>query len=140
MLNRILMELYDEYANNNIEPLIEFSKKTFPQDGTDKLFVGCTLIMFSRAHDFKPRYDCDREQLLEIVSSIKQKIGNTNLLDFYLVRLNKHKGISKHFNNIFNDEELDKHVDLLIKYLNKFKPTFIEEIKKYNEKIDDFIK
>lgn len=29
MINRILMELYDEYINNNIEPLKEFAKKNF---------------------------------------------------------------------------------------------------------------
>ena len=73
MINRIIMELYDDYSNNNIDSLIEFSKKTFPSDGTAKLFVGCMIILFSRAQGFKPRYDCNREQLLSIVFSIKEK-------------------------------------------------------------------
>lgn len=29
MINRILMELYDDYEKNNIESLIEFAKKHF---------------------------------------------------------------------------------------------------------------
>mgnify|MGYP001624115819 CR=1 FL=1 len=29
MINRILMELYDDYEKNNIESLIEFAKKNF---------------------------------------------------------------------------------------------------------------
>lgn len=29
MINRILMELYDDYEKNNIESLIEFAKKKF---------------------------------------------------------------------------------------------------------------
>ena len=140
MINRILMELYDDYSNNNIEPLIEFSKKTLPSDGTDKLFVGCSLIMFSRAGGFKPRYDCNREQLLSIVYAVKEKKGNSNLLEIYINRINTKKGINKYFKNLFNDKNLDKHADLIIKYLEQFKPRFIEEIEKYEDKINDYIK
>ena len=53
MINRILMELYDDYEQGSIESLIEFTNKTFPKNGTDKLFVGCVLILFSRAGGFK---------------------------------------------------------------------------------------
>lgn len=140
MINRIIIELFDDYSNNNIESLIEFSKKTFPSDGTDKLFVGCMLIMFSRANGFKERYDCNREQLLSIVYSVKEKIGKSNLLEFYIDRLNSRKGINKYFNNIFNDANLEKHADLIIEYLEQFKPRFMEDIKKYEDKIDDYIK
>ena len=72
MINRILMELYDDYENGNIDSLIEFTKKTLPSDGTDKLFIGCTLIMFSRSS----RYYATREELLSIVKSAKDKIVN----------------------------------------------------------------
>lgn len=48
MINRILMELYDDYEKGSIDNLVEFTKKTFPQNGTDKLFIGCVLILFSR--------------------------------------------------------------------------------------------
>ena len=140
MINRIIMELYDDYSNNNIESLIEFSKKTFPSDKTDKLFVGCMLIMFSRANGFKARYDCNREQLLSIVYSVKEKIGKSNLLEFYIDILNTKKGINKYFNDVFNDVDLEKHADLIIKYLEQFKPKFIEDIKKYENKIDEYIK
>ena len=140
MINRIIMELYDDYSNNNIESLIEFSKKTLPSDGTDKLFIGCMLIMFSRANGFKARYDCNREQLLSIVFSIKEKIGTSNLLEFYIDRLNTKKGIKKYFNHVFNDVDLEKHVDLIIAYLEQFKPRFIEDIKQYENKIDEYVK
>ncbi len=140
MINRIIMELYDDYSNNNIESLIEFSKRTLPSDGTDKLFIGCMLIMFSRAHGFKARYNCNREQLLSIVYAVKEKIGESNLLEFYIDRLNTKKGINKYFNNVFNDVNLEKHADLIIKYLDQFKPRFIEDIKKYENKIDEYIK
>ncbi len=140
MINHIIMELYDDYSNNNIESLIEFSKKTLPSDGTDKLFVGCMLIMFSRANGFKARYDCNREQLLAIVYSVKEKIGNSNLLEFYIDRLNTEKGINRYFNNVFNDVNLEKHADLIIDYLEQFKPKFIDNIKKYEDKIDEYIK
>ena len=139
MINRILMELYDDYSNNNTESLIEFSQKTLPSDGTDQLFVGCSLIMFSRAHGFKERYDCNREQLLSIVYSVKEKIGNSNLLKFYIDRLNTKKGINKYFNNLFNDVDLEKHADLIIDYLEQFKPRFIDDIKKHRDKIDEYI-
>ena len=140
MINRIIMELYDDYSNNNIESLVEFSKKTLPSDGTDKLFVGCMLIMFSRANGFKARYDCNREQLLSIVYAVKEKIGKSNLLEFYIDIINTKKGINQYFNNVFNDASLEKHADLIITYLEQFKPRFIEDIKKYEDKIDKYIK
>ena len=140
MINRVIMELYDDYSNNNIESLIEFSKKTFPSDGTDKLFVGCMLIMFSRANGFKARYDCNREQLLSIVYAIKEKIVKSNLLEFYIDRLNTKRGINKYFNNVFNDPNLEKKAELIIKYLEQFKPRFIEDIKQYEDKFDEYIK
>lgn len=100
MINRILMELYDEYEKENIEPLKEFSNITFVNKNASIVFMGCTLIMFSKVHGLKPRYLCTREELLEIVLSIKQKINNTNLLEFYLDRINTKKGINKYFKKI----------------------------------------
>ena len=88
MIDRILMELYDDYEKGNIESLKKFANKTFPYDGTDKLFIGCTLILFSRANSFKPRYDATREKLLSIVLSSKEKIGNSNMLSFYIDSIN----------------------------------------------------
>lgn len=140
MIDRILMELYDDYEKGNIESLIDFTNKTFPSDGTDKLFIGCSLILFSQAGGFKPRYDSTREKLLSIVLSSKEKIGNTNLLAFYIDRINKDKGINKYLNDIVNDDKLDKYASTLINYLEQFKPKFVDNLKEeYADKIEDYI-
>ena len=139
MIDRILMELYDDYSKGNRESLINFAKKTFPSDGTEKLFIGCTLILFSRASGFKARYDCTREKLLSIVLSAKEKIGSSNLLAFYLDRINSQKGISKYLNKIVNSNHIDKYADLVIKYLEQFKPKFISELRDNDKKIREYI-
>ncbi len=138
MINRILMELYDDYEKNNIESLIEFARKTFPSDGTDKLFIGCTLILFSRCGGYKARYGATREALLSVVLSAKEKIGNTNLLTFYLDRVNTKKGINKYLKDIVNDKHVDQYVNLIIKYLEQFKPDFISEIKQ-NKNLGNYL-
>ena len=92
MINRILMEFYDDYCeNNNIDKLIDFANKTFPNDGTEKLFIGTVLILFSKAGGFKPRYFCTRENLLSVVLLAKEEISSSNLLAFYMKRLNDQK-------------------------------------------------
>ncbi len=140
MIDRILMELYDEYEKDNIEPLITFARRTFPTKETVNLFIGCTLIMFSKTGFFKPRYDSTREKLLSIVLSSKEKIGNTNLLAFYIDRVNKHKGINKYLNQIVKDDKLDEYADVIINYLEQFKPKFSQNLKRdYTDKIEDYI-
>ena len=137
MINRILMELYDGYENGNIDSLIEFTKKTLPSDGTDKLFVGCVLILFSRSSS---RYYASREELLSIVKAAKEKLGNSNYLAFYVDRVNQEKGISKYLKDIVNDKDIDKYADLIIEYLEQFKPKFVENLKKYNKhNVDRYI-
>lgn len=140
MINRLLMELYDDYEKNNIESLIEFAEKTFPQNGTDKLFVGCVLIMFSRASGFKPRYSISREQLSSIVLAVKEKIGETHLLAFYVDRINTKKGISKYLANVVKDNNIDDYANLILDYLNQFKPDFVKDLKQYSIKIEEYIK
>lgn len=129
MINRILMELYDEYINNNIESLKEFAKKTFNTKEISELFICCTLIMFSQATCFKSKYDCTRENLLSIVLAAKENVENVNLLKFYIDRVNTFKGINKYFDLQIKDEELEKNANVIINYLNKFKPDFIGTIK-----------
>lgn len=137
MINRILMELYDGYENGNIDSLIEFTKKTLPSDGTDKLFVGCVLILFSRSSS---RYYASREELLSIVKAAKEKLGNSNYLAFYVDRVNREKGISKYLKDIVNDKDIDKYADLIIEYLEQFKPNFVENLKKYSKNnVDKYI-
>lgn len=41
---------------------------------------------------------------------------------------------------MFNDVYLDKRVDLIIKYLEQFRPRFSKNIRKYEDKIDDYMK
>ena len=137
MINRILMELYDDYEKGNIESLIDFTKKILPSDGTDKLFIGCTLIMFSKSSS---RYYATREELLSIVKAVKEKLGDSNYLAFYVDRVNKEKGISKYLKDIVNDKNVDKYADLIIEYLVQFRPKFVENLKKDNrENVDKYI-
>ena len=137
MINRILMELYDDYEKGNIDSLIEFTKKTLPSDGTDKLFVGCVLILFSRSSS---RYYASREELLSIVKAAKEKLGNSNYLAFYVERVNIEKGINKYLKDVVKDKGIDKYADLIIEYLEQFKPDFIENLKKYNKhNVDRYI-
>ena len=137
MINRILMELYDDYEKGNIDSLIEFTKKTLPSDGTDKLFVGCALILFSRSSS---RYYASREELLSIVKAAKEKLGNSNYLAFYVERVNIEKGINKYLKDVVKDKGIDKYADLIIEYLEQFKPKFVENLKKYNKhNVDRYI-
>ena len=139
MINRILMELYDEYEKGNIDALKDFANKTFPDDGTNKLFVGCCLVMFTNVSCFKPRYSCTRENLLSIVLLLKEKIGSSNLMAFYLDRVNDIKGVKKYFNRVINSDNLDIFTNVIIEYLEQFKPNFIERLKsKYEEKIKEY--
>lgn len=124
MINRFLMELYDEYEKGNVEPLKEFTKKTLPSDGTDIFFIGCVLILFSRNSGFKERYYCTREGLLDIVKAAKIKKNGSNLLTFYVENVNTVKGIRKYFNEI-DENNFDQYADLVIDYLEQFRPSFI---------------
>ncbi len=136
------MELYDDYEKGSIESLVEFTKKTFPQNGTDKLFIGCVLILFSNAYGgFKPRYYASRENLVSIILAAKEKIGSTNLLAFYVERINTKKGINKYLADVVNDKNIDEYADLVIDYLDQFRPKFAEGLlKKYNKKIEEYVK
>ncbi len=141
MINRILIELYDDYEKGNKASLIEFTNKTFPQNGTDKLFIGCSLIMFSRSGGFKPRYSVSREKLYSIVSAAKERIGSTNLLAFYLERVNTQKGIHKYLAKVLKDKNIENYADLILEYLDQFKPQFVENLKKdYTRKIEEYVK
>ena len=139
MINRILMELYDEYEKGNIDALKDFANKTFPSDGTNKLFVACCVLMFNTTSCFKPRYSCTRENLLSVVLLIKEKIGSSNLMAFYLDRVNEIKGIKKYFKNIIDDEKVDQYADVIIDYLERFEPDFVGYLKyEYEKKIKEY--
>lgn len=42
--------------------------------------------------------------------------------------MNNKKGINKYLKGVVNSENVDKYADLIIEYLNQFKPKFLEEV------------
>ena len=136
IINKFLQIFSEEYINfKSIDKLLEFTKKTLPSDGTDKIFVGCVLIMFDLG--FTGPASC-HEYLSSIVKSGKEKIGNTNLLYFYVNRINTNKMVSKYLKNINQDLNFEKHIDLVIEYLEQFSFDFSAKIKSvYDKKIND---
>lgn len=138
MITRILMELYDDYEKGNLDSLRDFSNITFPNDGTNKLFFGCTLIMFSRMGGFKPRYGVSKEYLYSIVLSSKKYVGNITLLEFYLDRINDKKNINKYFKDLLKDDKLSTYADNILRYLEQFKQDFIKELDCYKDKMNEY--
>ena len=55
--------------------------------------------------------------MFSIVLAAKEKIGSTNLLAFYVERINTKKGISKYLADVVNDKNIDKYANLIIEYL-----------------------
>lgn len=139
IINKFLQLFSEEYAKTkSITKLIEFTKKTLPSDGTDKIFNGCVLIMFDQGFNGP---SASREYLISIVNAGKENIGNTNLLNFYVKRINRNKMVAKYLKNIDKDEEFDKHLSLVLEYLNQFSYDFSKNIKQsYDKKISDFLK
>ena len=137
IINKFLQLFSEEYINfKSIDKLQEFTKKTLPSDGTDKIFVGCVLIMFDLG--FTGPAAC-REYLTSIVKSGKEKINNSNLLYFYVNRINTNKMVSKYLKNINQDLNFEKHLDLIIEYLEQFSFDFSARIKRdYAKKIINF--
>ncbi len=137
IINKFLQIFSEEYTNSkSTEKLLEFTKKTLPSDGTDKIFIGCVLIMFDLG--FHGPAAC-HEYLTSIVKSGKEKIGNTNLLYFYVERINTDKMVSKYLKNMNQDLDFEKHIDLVIEYLEQFSFDFTERIKRdYDKKIKEY--
>ena len=61
--------------------------------------------------------------------SVKEKIGDTILLDFYA------KKVITYFNDLFDEKNLEEYVDVLISYLEQFRPRFRENLLN-NKKIE----
>lgn len=135
IINKFLTKFSEEYKDfKTINQLLEFTKKTLPSDGTDKIFIGCVLIMLDQGL-------ASREYLLSIVKAGKEKIGNTNLLNFYVKRINRNKLVSKYLKKIDQDIDFDKHLNLVLEYLEQFAFDFTKNIKiSYDKKIAEFIK
>ena len=138
IINKFLQIFSEEYINfKTIKELLKFTKKTLPSDGTDKIFIGCVLIMFDNGF-VGPL--ASREYLISVVKSGKEKIGNTNLLFFYTKRINKNKMVSKYLKKIDKDLDFDKHLNVVIDYLEQFSFDFSKNIKHhYSDKIKEFM-
>lgn len=86
MINKYLIDAFEEFeSKQTYKTLIEFAEKTFPKNGTDKLFIGCSLKM---------------EILLKaetIINYLKKKVS---MLNFTIVSLNKSSlSLYKYINN-----------------------------------------
>jgi hypothetical protein len=137
LINRILIELYDNYVESgNLVPVEDFAELTFKNEGVRKLFVGSFIILADKSSNaFKPRYEINRENLIDVVSLAKEKVGDTNLLAFYIDRVNTTKGITSYLNDIANDEKVSEYANLLLEYLDQFKPNMLNMVMdKYNSK------
>lgn len=135
-MNKYLMEFYDEYyQNKTITKLEHFASITFPSDGTDKLFVGITLVLITSV--YKTR--ATAEALLTILNAFKESIGSKTLMEFYLDRVNGNKLISNYLFKEIKSEDLDKHVDVILDWLNNFYYDFSKSIKEqYKDKIEEY--
>ena len=67
-----------------------------------------------------------------------KKINNTNLLEFYLDRINTKKSINKYFKKIRENGKLEEGADIVIDYLEQFKPKFISSLQSFEDKIKDY--
>ncbi len=135
-MTEILLEIYEEYnTSKTITKLEEFTYKTFPQDGTDKLFIACVLILINSV--YKSRLS--GETLATVVQSAKEKVNNTNLLEFYQTRVNENKLISKYLVKVVHDENLEKYADLILEYLKERSFDFTTSIKEgYSSKLQTY--
>ena len=136
IINKYLQMFSEEYINfKSIDQLLEFTKKTLPSDGTDKIFIGCVLIMFDLG--FTGPASC-HEYLSSIVKAGKERMGNTNLLYFYVNRINTNKLVSKYLKNINQDIDFEKHINLILEYLDQFSFDFSAKVKSvYDKKLNN---
>lgn len=61
------------------------------------------------------------------------------MLAFYLDRINTKKDVVKYFKDVIDDENIEKYADLILEYLDHFKPRFVENLKKQDKKIAEYI-
>lgn len=134
-MNVILMEIFDEYdKSKTINSLEEFTYKTFPKDGTDKIFIGCVLILINSV--FRTRVNA--ETLKTIVLSAKEYVGDNNLLKFYMERVNGEKIISKYLYDFDKIDDYESKVDMILDYLDHMSFDFVKYVKKhYENKLND---
>lgn len=131
MINRILMELYDDYIEtNSIKKLTDFARITFADQDAQNFFIGIVTIAYFDGWGTKPRYNVTSEKVLEIAYTAKENIEGTNinLLQYYLDNINTYKYVNKYFNKIKTKEDFDKAADIIISYFEQFKNRFKKSI------------
>ena len=105
-MTEILLEIYEEYnESKTITKLEEFTAKTFPQDGTDQLFIACVLILINSV--YKSRLS--GETLATVVQLAKEKVDDiitasenlleivNGILDISKIEANKLEIIKKEY-------------------------------------------
>ena len=137
IINKFLQIFSEEYTTSQkVDKLLKFTQKTLPSDGTDKIFIGLVLIMFNIGFTGPA---ASREYLVSIAKAGKEKINNTNLLYFYVDRINTNKLVAKYLKDINKDLDFEKHIDLILEYLEQFSFDFSAKIKKdYAKKIEEY--
>ena len=79
------------------------------------------------------------ETLYTVVSSAKETVGNSNLLKFYLDRINGNKLVSKYLSKVIDSENFDHYIDVILGYLKDMSFDFRESIKSnYKDKIIEY--
>lgn len=138
MINKYLIDAFEEFeSKQTYKTLIEFAEKTFPKNGTDKLFIGCSLILITNEMS---KYSATTHALLSILKCGKQKIGATNLLQIYYEKINTHKEVSRYLKKVIYQEDFDKNLDMLIDYFEHCSYNFEKIIRSYPNKIEKYNK
>lgn len=133
MINQYLFDGYEEFhKEGTFKVLDEFIDKTFPRDGTDKLFMGCVVILYTTV--INKNY-ANTHSLLSILMSGKEEVDGTNLLRFYFERVNDNKIVSKYLKKELYSDKFQEHLDMLIDYFSYWSYDMRSVIRrKYEEK------
>ena len=95
------------------------------------LIGGCVLILITTSF----KNNLNTATLLTVVNTAKEKVGNTTLLEFYMDRVNGNKLISKYLKKELKHPDYEKHVDLVIDYLESRSYNFTSTVQRiYEEK------
>ncbi len=131
MINQYLFDAWVEYQEKGTyQTLIDFANKTFPKNGTDKLFIGCALILISSV--INKNY-ATVDSLLSILECGKEKIDDTNLLRYYYERINPNKDVSRNLKKVIYSEHFDDNLDMLIDYYERWCFDMKSIVKKHYE-------
>lgn len=87
MINKYLIDAYDEYQENKTyNILIEFAEKTFKNQGKQKLFIGCALILITNVTS---KYYATTHALLSILAQTFEKTHKNRQIRNVIPNLSK---------------------------------------------------